>query len=137
MKRLREGSSFKNEMLQNPSQEEMFCKLCGKHFNTANSFANHLNSKKHKELCEAAAAASSLGGESKDTYEEFAIKSDRSLKREQQQQQAVAAAGAAQKADESIVEVMEGDEKDWEDMDDEEMDTFGNLFKEKRIFFRV
>lgn len=109
----------------------MFCKLCCKHFSTANAFVNHLNSKKHKELSEAAVLAGKTQEESDVSVDNFAIKSDRNAKREQAAA-AMLAEIAAQKAastDESMehVEAMEGDEKDWEDMDDEDMDQFGSL----------
>lgn len=106
----------------------MFCKLCCKHFSTANAFANHLNSKKHKELSEAAVSGR-IQEESDVNVDNFAVKSDRNAKREQAAA-AMLAEIAALKAstDESMehVEAMEGDEKDWEDMDDEDMDQFGS-----------
>lgn len=55
--------------------------------------------------------------------EDFAVKSDRNVKREQANAAILAELAAQKSVNESIehVEPMEGDEKDWEDMDDEEM----------------
>jgi uncharacterized C2H2 Zn-finger protein len=131
---------IKNENALSQRDEEIFCKLCCKHFNKANSYANHLNSKKHKDLEAAAAAA---GSNSKETSESgggstaasavdkadvYAVKSDRTAKKLSQMEQAL-------KKDESLVEVEQveenemEDEKDWESADEEDEDSFGELKK--------
>lgn len=106
----------------------MFCKLCSKHFTTANSFANHKQSKKHKDLEEAAKKkeltvldmASDVSMKNNEPI--YVIKSDRAVKKaeqmlkRQQEQQSV----------ENVEEVtMEDDDPSWEDIGDEEMDEFG------------
>lgn len=97
----------------------MFCKLCQKHF-TSQSTANHVQSNKHKELVAKAMAKDS-------TNTEYVIKSDRAAKKQdqlKQYQQKLEEQAAAEKdeeeMEESIVEVEEGDEKDWEDVGDED-----------------
>lgn len=109
----------------------MFCTLCCKHFNKPNSFDNHLNSKKHKDL-EAAAQLKASENEPADKKVEsnsvekdsFAVKSDRSVKKAMQMEQDM------QKKEELLEEIETadeaGDDKEWEDVNDEDMDKFGN-----------
>lgn len=94
----------------------MFCKLCSKHFNTANAFANHLNSKKHKELLDESAKTSETT-----TQDSFAVKGDRNAKKAEQAHKA-----AEQAAENMVEEAEEGDEKDWEDVDEEDIGSIGD-----------
>jgi hypothetical protein len=102
----------------------MFCKLCSKHFTTANSFSNHKQSKKHKDLEEAAKKKKQviIDEAMKNNEPIYVIKSDRAAKKAEQllkRQQEL-------QSIENIEEVtMEEDDASWEDIGDEEMDEFG------------
>jgi pre-60S factor REI1 len=63
---------------QQKENEEMFCKLCSKHYTTNNAFLNHKQSKKHKEL---EAMNEMLLSEQKKEDNQIAIKSDRTEKK--------------------------------------------------------
>ncbi|RNA28700.1 zinc finger protein 622-like [Brachionus plicatilis] len=99
------------ENSQNQVNDELFCKLCCKHFNTKNSFANHTQSKKHKEL---------EFLKSKQTEEPIVIKSDRSTKKIAQMEEYL------KKQEELLkMEEMEDDgDQEWEDVVDEDMSNF-------------
>lgn len=109
----------------------MFCKLCSKHFQTANAFANHKQSKKHKEM-EATLKCHKLINninknepEAKDDEieladEEVAVKSDRLAKKLAQYQEEIQKNQEARAGDGD--EEMAGDENEWEDIGDEELE---------------
>ncbi|CAF0730968.1 unnamed protein product [Brachionus calyciflorus] len=94
------------ENAQNPANDELFCKLCCKHFNTKNSFTNHTQSKKHKEL------------EALKTKDEepMVVKSDRSAKKIAQMEEYLKKQEELHNAQE-----MEDDgDLDWEDVADDD-----------------
>ncbi len=93
--------------VQTARVEEMFCKLCQKHFN-ASSHANHVQSNKHKELV-AKSASNDLA------EDQYVVKSDRSAKKRQQaaEQVVVAEEAAGEEAT---------DDKDWEDVGEHDED---------------
>ena len=127
------------EKAQAPPKDETFCKLCSKHFTTANSFANHKQSKKHKDL-----EATVLGAqktvavvqlETQPTQEDATVeevaavvpnevdslitcKSDRAAKKSIQREEYLKKQ-AETAADEADMEVEEVDEADWEDIADD------------------
>ncbi len=126
----------------------MFCRLCSKHFSNENSFMNHKNSKKHKEL-EAVKILSHVASEqflaSQQKEEEnkqveanekkinnlIAVKSDRAEKKAHQtelylkKQEKLALELEEEGMEES--EIDEEDETNWEDVgsEDEDMDQSG------------
>ena len=126
----------------------MFCRLCSKHFSNENSFMNHKNSKKHKEL-EAVKILSHVASEqllaSQQKEEEnkqveanekkinnlIAVKSDRAEKKAHQtelylkKQEKLAVELEEEGMEES--EIDEEDETNWEDVgsEDEDMDQSG------------
>ena len=110
----------------------MFCKLCSKHFTTANSFANHKQSKKHKELedelhkREAADQVLDSAKIREETEAMYAVKSDRAAKKAEQitkRQQEISATNQA----ESEEVPMDDEDLSWEDIGDEEMEEYGNI----------
>lgn len=101
------------------TNDEMFCKLCSKHFSNENSYTNHKNSKKHKDL----EAANKVN----DTMDQDTVaKSDRAEKRAQQQETFLRQQEKlAQEIEVEEEELLDDDDKNWEDIgDDEEMDQF-------------
>jgi pre-60S factor REI1 len=102
------------EAVQSLKVEEMFCKLCQKHFNSQ-SHANHVQSNKHKEL----AASTNL------PEDQYIIKSDRLAKKKQQIGQEIQKQTQAEQVV-TVEEIAEEDglvdEKDWEDVGDEDED---------------
>jgi pre-60S factor REI1 len=118
--------------------EEMFCKLCQKHF-VSNSHANHVQSNRHKELM-AKALATSGEEVTAAAEEQFIVKSDRTAKKvaqlEQDMQKAVGAAAAVSSRTEQVVAEADEDEatvddKDWEDVGDNE-DNDEDMFDESQ-----
>ena len=130
----------------------MFCRLCSKHFSNENSFTNHKNSKKHKEL-EAVKILSHVASQQllasqlkeeenkqdeksseKRINELIAVKSDRAEKKAQQmelylkKQEKLALELEEEGMEES--EIDEEDEANWEDVgsEDEDMDQSGKQF---------
>ena len=107
----------------------MFCKLCSKHFSNENSFANHKQSKKHKDLEAQVLKKSSERTKSESESEKeqqkeiqnlITAKSDRAEKKAAQLEVFV-------KKHEQLIEQVNGDEiddggdeADWEDIADEE-----------------
>lgn len=104
------------ENSKNPVNDELFCKLCCKHFNTKNSFVNHTLSKKHKEL-------ESL--KTKQTEEPIVIKSDRSAKKVAQMEEYL------KKQEEllKIEEIADDGDQEWEDVVEEDLPNFGKFFQ--------
>jgi hypothetical protein len=106
------------EHAKKEASEELFCKLCSKHFTTRNSYINHTQSKKHKEL----------EVKTQSSVEKEAIVSERKEKAA-----AITAAKALQAAQEEAIElappnqaeVSDEDNNDWEDIEDEEMIEYG------------
>lgn len=121
----------------------MFCKLCSKHFSNENSFANHKNSKKHKEL-EAVKVLSHVASQQLVTsiqQEEenailnkikiddlIAVKSDRAEKKAVQIKEYLKKHEKLLQEEEEIKEedINEDDASNWEEIDeDEDMDQYG------------
>lgn len=93
------------ENSKNTADDELFCKLCCKHFLTKNSFVNHTQSKKHKEL-----------EFLKSKHEPIVVKSDRSTKKIAQMEEYLKKQEDLLKAEE-----MEDDgDQEWEDLADED-----------------
>lgn len=112
----------KVDSAQVKTNDEMFCKLCSKHFSNENSYTNHKNSKKHKDL----EAANKVN----DTMDQDTVaKSDRAEKRAQQQETFLRQQEKlAQEIEVEEEELLDDDDKNWEDIgDDEEMDQFGKF----------
>ena len=116
--------------------EEMFCKLCSKHFGNENAFINHKQSKKHKDL-EASFMNSHkqrIGSEkdandSISSVEEFIVgKSDRSEKKAIQMNEYLKKhEKSLVEEDLEVVEEFDETDKNWEDIGDESMDEFGKI----------
>ena len=123
----------------------MFCKLCSKHFSNENSFLNHKNSKKHKEL-EAIRVLSHVANQQiatdnqnetdkKQNSDQVVVKSDRTEKKAQQMEAYLKKHEKLVKEDEAVEEevveegqIDEEDEKNWEDVgEDEQMDQYGKF----------
>lgn len=103
------------EQAQNTQNQEMFCKLCSKHFTTDNSFANHLQSNKHKELEMAAIANVNPDSSTQELNDSaIAVKSDRAAKRAELVQK--------MNQEETVVDVdtTNDTDKDWEDIGETE-----------------
>ena len=116
------------ENAQNQEGEEMFCKLCSKHFQTANAFTNHKQSKKHKEMEATLKCHKMISNinknepESKDdeiqlAEEEVAVKSDRLAKKLAQLQEEL-----QKNQDVNMEQEADVDETEWEDIGDEDLD---------------
>jgi pre-60S factor REI1 len=119
------------ESAQNQAPEETFCKLCSKHFTSINTFTNHKQSKKHKDL-EAAALSSgktSISDENEKVSqladEQFAIKSDRAAKKAVQMEEYL----KKQQELEAEMEEMDDEDKEWEDIGEDELNECGNLIE--------
>lgn len=101
------------EQAKKEENEEIFCKLCTKRFTTLNSFKNHLQSNKHKELeAKLPKVEESINDELKD-----AIKSTR----KQQQIKAQELSNTKKEEIEVEEEVMDDGDGNWEDIQDEEI----------------
>ena len=117
------------ESAQNQAPEETFCKLCSKHFTSINSFTNHKQSKKHKDLEAAALSSSTMSVPSENVKipqlcdEQFAIKSDRAAKKAVQMEEYL----KKQQELEAEIEETDEEDKDWEDIGEEELKECGNL----------
>jgi pre-60S factor REI1 len=117
--------------------EEMFCKACSKHFTNENSFANHKQSKKHKDLERAFVTAiqTKVGVESPEQSENLIkkflnVKSDHTEKRLAQMneylkkcEREAAEDEAEEDAMQDVVEEAEEqteDQLNWEDIESED-----------------
>lgn len=110
--------------------EEMFCKVCSKHFTNENSFANHKQSKKHKDL--EFAYISAIQKRDNDTNSPktqniinqlLNVKSDHTEKKVIQMNEYLKKL-EKENAEIEAADVMEEDDGDlnWEDVGDDEMD---------------
>lgn len=125
------------ENVQEP--EEMFCKACSKHFTNENSFANHKQSKKHKDLEKAFVQGiqAKVGAESPEQSETLIkqflnVKSDHTEKRLAQMNEYLRKCERMAADEEQMEEVTEEteemeeegeegeDQLNWEDIDEEE-----------------
>jgi len=113
--------------------EEMFCQVCNKHFTNENSFANHKQSKKHKDRESAFISAIKANESIKANKEEIIskllnVKSDHTEKKIIQMNDYLKKHERLASQNDSVEIIDEEDETDqnWEDVgeDDESMDQF-------------
>ena len=104
--------------------EPLFCKLCAKHFTTANSYQNHKQSKKHKDLELAYMNEKNLNSSQDEDLK--AVKSDKAQKKKEQMEEMLKVAQQQQQQVQEV-EQEEGllDDQDWEDVGDEEFSEYG------------
>lgn len=138
------------ESVQAP--EEMFCKPCSKHFTNESSFANHKQSRKHKELEKAFVNAiqTKVGVESPEQSESLIkqllnVKSDHTEKRllqmneylkkcERMAAEDEAAESEADRMEDVVEEGEDGeDQLNWEDIEEEEEEASQAKAAEKGI----
>ena len=129
------------EKAQTQVHDEMFCKLCSKHFTSANSFANHKQSKKHKDLEASALSSQKVATNGQPTpmettaevetsvsitteainVESIVCKSDRAAKKAVQQEEYLRKkeAEAAEMEELESLDEDEAEEGEWEDVADD------------------
>lgn len=102
------------EHAKKEASEELFCKLCSKHFTTRNSYSNHTQSKKHKEI---------------EAKSQSSVAKEATVSEKKEKIAAKTAAETLQLAKEDAIglappnqaEVSDEDNNEWEDIADEEI----------------